>query len=217
MEIQRCRANKERRMRPARIAAIVVAFAVAAVGFFLLGRALRPTEKVSDYHINDSSNPREFRNSVLGVTVRIPREASWELVWEPGRFRHPTPPEVIKLAEMERILPPDGSDPQWARMDIFVEPLSNTSSAAISQALRKLEFRQHRKGFQVLSEKDCQVGGKTGRVRLEGWSIEKPYRAISFHVEHNRKLLAFIGVTEADAFERFEPVFRGIVETVRLR
>jgi len=48
------------------------------------------------------------------------------------------------------------------------------------------------------------------------WADAKnEFRSISYHVEHEGRLCSIIGVTPADAFDRFRPVFDEIIASVR--
>jgi len=203
-------------MKPRTVAAIGGVFVLVAIAFFLLGRAMRPAADRSRQYINLSKDPREFRNEYLGLTVRVAPAGDWRLAWHPSQFRFPLPANANKVLEIERILPADGSDTQWARMDLFVEPL--LTSTAARHMLRKLEFRDKREGFRVVSEQDMYIGGRPGHVRIGAWAVKnRKYRSANYYVEVGDKLFAFIAVAEADAFERFEPSFREIVATVSFR
>ena len=202
-------------MKPGKIVAVVGAFAFIAIGSYVLGKATRPADDPARQHVNESMDPHVFANSCLGLTVRPPREGNWRLAWEPSTLR-PVPTNVNKVLEIERLLPADGSDKEWARMDLFVEPLY--SSAGIPHAVRELEFREKRRGFRMLSEEQFSISGLPGRVRLGTWAVAGTgYRAVNYHVEHDGKLFAFVGVARAKAFDRFEPAFREILSSVRLR
>lgn len=202
-------------MKPAKVAAIVGGVVVTAVVFFAVGRLTRPREDWSRQHTNRSSDPKEFRNAFLGLTVRAPEGADWQLVCERDKLRRMAGAQVNKVLEINRLLERGGSDRQWARMALFVEPLFG--GVPLEQVLRRLEFRGRRSGFRVVGTEKITVGGKPGKARLGAWAVKhKKYRTINYHVEHRDRLYSFIGVTEADAFDRFRPIFDQVIATVRL-
>jgi len=201
-------------MKAAKVAAIAGALVLAAVVFFVLGRLTRGPGDGSRQHVNRSSDPKEFRNAFLGLTVRAPQGDEWVLVFEPDRFRH-TPAHVNKVLEINRMLEKGSPDQQWARMDLFVEPLRGSSE---EQALRKLEFRELRQGFAVVGTETATVGGHSGSLRLGAWTVKRTgYRTATYSVAHRGRLYAFIGVTEGKAFARFRPVFDQIVSAAVLK
>ena len=200
-------------MKPSKAAAIAGGLALTALGFFLVGRWTRADEDWSRQHINKSSNPKEFRNGFLGLSLRAPDADGWELVCDPARLRH-TPSDVNKVLEINRMLTRGSPDQQWARMDIFVEPFGAVTT---EQVLRRLEFRSLRPGFKVVAGERKLIGGKPAAVRLGAWAVKgKRYSTINYHLEHDGKLYAFIGVTQADAFKRFRPVFDQIIASACL-
>jgi hypothetical protein len=210
-------------------------FVVVAVASFVVGRCSAPTETWADRHVNRSKDPQEFRNSFLGLTVRAPKEGEWWLLWQPRPAHDATwePPEfkmpldagiakaleqeqIYKVVEIERVLDPSGSDKQWARMDVYAAPVLHRGQA--SQVLRKLELRSARENLQLEAPQETTVSGTPATVRLGGWSVKnKGFRVATYSVEHRHKLFVFSGVTPAEAFERFLPVFHEVVASVRLR
>lgn len=200
---------------PKAVAIIIGLFILTTAGFYAVGHATRPMEDWSGQYINRSTDPLEFSNAFHGIVLRAPEQGKWLLAWEPATFRFPNPPGVNKVLEIERILPTDGSDTQWARMDLFVQPVPRGTSAA--RVLRKLEFRRMRRGFCTVQEgQEAVIGGEAGGIRVGQWAVgPTAFRSVAYHVLHDGKLFALIGVTQADASERFRPVFRAIAMDMR--
>ena len=193
--------------------AIGGAFVVAALIFFL-GRLFRPTEDWARQYINSSDDPKTFRNSFHGLQISAPAGSDWQLVWEPAKMR-PTPGGVNKVLEINRLIQQGESDKDWARMDVFVEPLAG--GIPVNTWLRKIEFREMRAGFKVISDEEAVVGGLVGRARVAGWAVERlKFRTVNSYIEHNGKLFAFIGVTGSGVSDRYRPTFEQIVAGVRL-
>jgi hypothetical protein len=215
-------------MKVGRMPVVVSACAVAILVAFFAGQWTAPVETWADQHLNRSRNPREFRNSFLGLTVRAPAEGEWWVLWKPRaadatkwdeaehEFKMPALAGANKVLELERKLAPGGSDKAWARMDVFVEPLA--SSGQVGQELRKLEFREVRRGLRLESPQSVTIGGKPGSVRVGSWEVaKKKFRVVTYWVEHRRKLFVFSGVTADEFFERSLPLFNEIMASVRLR
>lgn len=214
-------------MSAGKVAAIASIYVVVAVGFYFVGRATAPVETSwAEQHVNLSRDPSEFRNSVHGLTVRAPSEGAWWMLWqpraeddetwEPPEFKMPLHAGVNKVVEIERKLDPNGSDRQWARMDVYVEPLY--SSGQVGNVLRTLEFRQQRRNLKMEPPQAVTIGGKSGKFRVGTWSVSgKKFAVVNYWVEHRSRLFVFSSVTVGDALDRFLPVFNEIVSSVRLR
>jgi hypothetical protein len=213
-------------MSTGKVVGIVGTFAVVAVACFLAGQWTAPEPSWEDQHINESSRTEEeFANSFLGLTVRVPTEGDWWLLWkprppgddewEPPEFKMPSPANANKVLEIERQLDRGGSDRQWARMDVFVEPLYGRGQ--VNQVLRRLQFRQSRRNLRLEPTQSVVIGGKQGSARKGKWSVAgRPFRVVMYWVEHEGKLYVFSGVTPGDAFSRFLPAFNQIIESVEL-
>lgn len=215
-------------MKSGKAAVIVGGYVLVAVAlfvvFYMVGKSTVEEGTWADQHINRSRDPKEFRNRFLGLTVRAPAEGDWWLLWKPRvsdewrepEFKMPTPEGCNKVLEIERQLSRASSDKQWARMDLFVEPLYSSGQAG--QILRKIQLRRLRRNLQLDAPEKVTIGGKLGSVRTGNWSVaDKRFCLVVYSVEHRQKLFVFSGVTPADAFERFLPVFNEIVASVRLR
>lgn len=201
-------------MKPANVVAVVGGALLTGVVFFALGRWTRPSEDWSRQHENRSSDAKEFRNAFLGLTVRAPEGSDWQLVFEREKLRPVPGVRVNKVLEINRILQEGGTDRQWARMDLFVEPL--LGGIAVEQAVRRLEFRDRRSGFRMVSTEDTTIGSKAAKVRVSAWMVtSKKFRTVNYYVEHRDRLYAFVGVVEAGGYDRFRPTFDRIVASVR--
>ena len=215
-------------MKSWKLAVVLGALLVVGLVSYSLGRLTAPVETWADQHRNLSSDPKEFRNSFLGLTLRVPKDDNWRLLWRPQgtaataqedkqfEFKYPVPPNVNKVLEMERMLEPSGSDKQWARMDLFVEPFPKGAQA--DGILAKLQFRDKRPDLRLGPPQQFAIGSQPGSVSDGAWSVaKKKFRLVTYWVDHEDKLYVFSGVTQDEAFGRFRPVFDQIVASVRLR
>jgi hypothetical protein len=210
-------------MTPGRLAGIVGLFVGVAVAFYAMGRVTRPAEDWSRQRINRSSDPKEFRNSFLGLTVEAPAGDDWQLVWEPAKFRYPMPLGLFankgnkanKVLEIIHIASKDAPEKHSVAMDLFVQPLTGKP---VSEVVRELEFRERRPGFRILSEEETTIGGLPGHVRVCGWAVGPvKSRSVNYYVENDGKLFAFIGVADAGSFDQYRLTFGDIIATVQLR
>lgn len=203
-------------MNPGKLAAILGLFVGVAVAFGLLGWATRPAEDWSKQHVNRSADPKEFRNSFLGLTVRAPAGDDWQLVWEPAKFRYGAlGPDANKVLEINHLASAKSPEKHSVAMDIFAQPLTGKP---VSEVVRDLEFRDRRPGFKLISDEETTVGGLPGHVRVCAWAGGPvKSRSINYYVENGGRLFAFVGVADTGSFDQYRPVFDDIVATVRLR
>jgi len=193
---------------------VVAAFVATAGVFFAIGWATRPVEDWSKQYVNRAADPRQYDNPFHGVSLRAPAEGEWLLAWRPGDFRFPTPATVNKVLEVERLLKRGDRTTPWARMDLFVEPLS--ASRAVRGRLKVLEFRDKRPGFHVVAEEPTTIGGLPAKVRTARWAVRgHRYASINYYVVRGNRLFAFIGVCDADTLGQVKPLFDDIIASVR--
>lgn len=194
---------------------IIAAFVGTAAVFFFVGWATRPAEDWSGQFVNRASDPRDYRNPFHGVSLKAPAAGNWLLLWKPGEFRFPTPPTVNKVLEIERLLERGDKTTPWARMDLFVEPLS--ASQGVRRWLRLLEFRDKRPGFHIEAEEPTTIGGRPGTLRRARWAVGgRRFASANYHLVRGNRLFAFVGVCDAAKLGQVEPLFDEIIASVSL-
>lgn len=216
-------------MKRARTPIVAGGAVLVAALFFCLGKATRPRERPyreRRQHVNLSADPQVFESSFLGFAVGAPGEGNWRLRWQPRdsgaegdpdtRFRFPNPAGTNKVLEIERMLDPSRSDREWARMDVIVE--SAADPGEVADLLGKLELRNHRKNLRLDGRERAIIGHRRGHVRGKAWSVGRAgFRGVDYWVwlKDKKKVYCFSGVTTAQGFERFQPAFDEIIQSVR--